>query len=314
MPDGVKRGIWAKVIADSVNTSGDRLTTVEMQLPTFILAQLNTHRMFSRSAASSRAMPIEKVVASVESNPVIPVFWGRMQKGMVAEQAVDSSTAGEALKSWQYARQCAIDCAEHLARLAIHKQIGNRVLEPFLFKRSLVSGTDSCWANFFRLRVANDAQPEMALLAARAYVARRDSNPALVEDGGWHVPFVGPAWGEELTEQEALYLRGEIAGVQGDEKLLLASAARCARISYLTHDGKASLPADIRLAHQLIKDQHMSPFEHPAIAMPDCTRYANYRGWKPYRELFDLHSHDRNFDPDPEVLARILALGDADDN
>lgn len=284
------------MIADSVNPVGDRLTTIEVRLAKFLLAQLNTHRMFSRSAVSSRAVPTEKFIEQVKADPVRPVYWGAAQRGMVASEELSALDRSLAQHVWDEAMRQALAHARELAALKAHKQLGNRVLEPFSFTRSLVSGTDAAWANFFRLRIAHDAQPEMAHAAARMYVARRDSTPKALAQGEWHLPFVGPEWGEDETVASSVDTR------------LLASAARCARISYLTHDGRSDLHADVNLAMRLIDDQHMSPLEHPARALGTSDRVANYTGWEPMRELYDTTSHLCDFEPDAATLQRILAL------
>ena len=47
----------AEVLIDSVNPAGQRLTTFVLRFPRFVLSEFNTHRMFSRNASSSRAIP-----------------------------------------------------------------------------------------------------------------------------------------------------------------------------------------------------------------------------------------------------------------
>ena len=74
--------ITATIIADSINSNGNRITTFELTYPRWIHAEVMTHRLFSRNAASSRAIPVSKTSAAIKSNPTTPSFWGANEAGM----------------------------------------------------------------------------------------------------------------------------------------------------------------------------------------------------------------------------------------
>ena len=150
------RRINAKVIADSISPSGSRLTTIECQLPRFILAQLNTHRAFSRNSASSRAIPVTKMIQSVKDDPYIPVKFGSNKSGMSPGPELGVIERWGAEHAWRSACANAIYAAEKMAELGVHKEIVNRVLEPFLWHKAIVSSTE--WENFFSQRLSKDAQ------------------------------------------------------------------------------------------------------------------------------------------------------------
>lgn len=267
----------AKILAASVNTAGERLTTFQLTYPRFIHGEFLTHRMFSRNAESSRAMPIGAMLRSVIENPVIPIHWGANQKGMQAENLVTEAAQARCEREWLISRDNAVRTVMNLNEEGLHKQIANRILEPFAWITVICSTTS--FEHFRRLRCHKDAEPhfqKIAYLMAEAYDA---AEPILKEDDEWHLPLVG---------------------FDGDELLSCldpakVSTARCGRVSYLTHDGRRDVEADLRLHDQLKNDGHWSPFEHPAIAVPG-TQNANYKGWLSYRKMFPTE-----FIPEPLV-------------
>lgn len=237
--------ISAKVIKDSIAPSGWRLTTVEATAPRFILPELNTHRMFSRNTSSSRAIPARKTIERVACDPALPHHWGANQHGMRADAEVDPESKERGLEIWLMARDNAVISASVLSDYGVHKQVVNRLLEPFLWTRTLITATH--WDNFFHLRCSQNAQPEMRLLAESIKSAITGSNANRLRKGQWHIPFDEP----DLPLSERL----------------MVSAARCARISYLNHDGSSDVSSDLRLASRLAIDGHLSPFEHQAKAL-----------------------------------------------
>lgn len=267
--------IDAKVICDSVSPLGVRISSLELCFPRFILPQILTHRMWSRSTESSRARPVKSKLAEVEQSPYIPTF-RRNQKGMVAGEEVDEAEAQYAKAAWLRARDAAVAEAKRLNCLEVAKETVNRLLEPFAFVRMLVTATD--FANFFRLRIADDAQPEIQELAARMKEVLAQSNPVSIAEVGWHLPFVSDEdkWNEG-------YYDADFGWQEGLDKLKEISAARCARISYTTHEGKKSIEKDLELAKTLRESGHSNPFEHVVTPAPDNRRYANFKGWVSYR-------------------------------
>lgn len=262
--------ISASILADSVNIAGQRLTTVQYTAHRFVLAELNTHRVFSRNARSSRAVPTARLIDEVRTNPALPVELARNQSGMVAGEALDDNDVRNAVTVWRAAARLAAGEAARLAAIGVHKQWANRVLEPFLWVHGIISSTK--WGNFFRLRLAPDAQPEMQALARAIRDAMDASEPVELDDGEWHLPY--------------------IAGAGLCDDLCMLSAARCARVSYAPFDGNDSYQREKERAEHLMKSGHWSPFEHQAQAdalgcAPNWHR--NFSGWAQHRAMIDGH-------------------------
>ena len=253
-------GYSARVLLDSRSPAGVRLTTLEVTFPRFVLSEFNTHRIFSRNSSSSRAIPTSKLLERVENEPVLPLEWGRNQKGMSATDVLTPEEEEAAKRIWLDARDAAVAHARKLVELKVHKQELNRVLEPFLWHTVIVTATE--WDNFFTLRCAPNAQPEIRAAAIRMREAIADSKPDPVPYGEWHLPLV-------QDDERAL-------PIEMQKKI---SAARCARVSYLTHEGKRELEKDLELHDRLKADRHLSPFEHVATPAHDVEFHANFRGW-----------------------------------
>lgn len=258
----------AEVLLDSINPSGQRLTTFVLRFPRFVLSEFNTHRMFSRNASSSRAIPTTRLMEQLREDPVLPVEWGRNQAGMQARDVLDAEAARAAEAGWLQARDAALLHAEQLRATGVHKQIVNRVLEPWMWTSVIVSSTT--YDNFFTLRCHADAQPEIKRLADLMRAAFVASTPVAHASGDWHLPFTGP-------DDAALPI----------EERKQVSVARCARVSYLTHVGTRDIDADKRLYRQLLDAGHWSPFEHVAVAAPDSTRFNNFAGWQAFRHQME---------------------------
>jgi len=266
-------GFSARVLLDSISPAGVRLTTMEATFHRFILPEFNTHRAFSRNAASSRAIPIKKVIAAVRNDPALPVFWGKNQSGMAARAEIDEAARQRARTEWHRALNNALESAERLASpdIDLHKQLVNRILEPFAWITVIVSATD--WANFFTQRCHPDAQPEIHHLAGLMLDAYRASTPREIGLGAWHMPLI-------LPDERAL----------DTVTLRKLSVARCARVSYLTHDNVRDIARDLELYDRLMSggaNGHWSPTEHVATPLDDPRETcANFHGWKQYRKLF----------------------------
>jgi len=253
--------ISAKIVADSISPDGVRLVTMELNYHRFIHSEFMTHRVFSRNASSSRAIPVEKMIAAVRSSPAMPIHWGKNQPGMQAREELPRQWVlhphnGEKEQFEGYWKSSAISaarCAEGLAEIGMHKQIVNRLTEPFQWIKVLVTATE--WDNFFKLRHHEDAQPEIAQLALRMKEAMEGSIPVELQPGEWHLPYVDCRRKDQIDDLEAS---------------IKCSVARCARVSYLNHDNSNSdIDKDIALADMLLNAGHMSPFEHQATPIPD---------------------------------------------
>lgn len=274
-------GYDVKILADSITERGDRITTMEVTFPRFVLSEFNTHRMFSRNSASSRAIPVSKIIDRVNNDPALPVWWGKYQKGMSASVELPEPAREEAKRLWLQARDKAVQYAIDLKDMGgvdegVHKQVTNRLLEPWMWQTCIVTATE--WSNFYALRISKHAQPEIKVVATMMRDAQNSSTPSLLTDDQWHLPLV--------REEDRL------AALSSDDPdfLLKLSTARCARVSYLTHDGKRDLEADVSLHDTLVSSGHMSPCEHPARPMTD-GEYAendafcgNFKGWIQYRK------------------------------
>ncbi|TFH25862.1 hypothetical protein E4G67_00330 [Candidatus Bathyarchaeota archaeon] len=272
----------AKVILDSINPhNGIRLITSELTYPRFIHAEFMTHRMFSRNAASSRAIPTSKMIKMVSNNPAMPVYWGKNQGGMAARKELDHLSADKAERMWLAACNDAVQWAEAFSEVGLHKQITNRVLEPWKWITVICSATNH--SNFFALRDHKDAQPEIAHLARLWNVAQDESTPI---ERDWHIPYI-------QDDEQSLDLRIR-------RKL---GTARCARVSYLTHDGIRDIDKDLGLYERLLTggdNGHWSPFEHVAKATDEMEARrdfitginidgpiwcGNFQGWIQWRKL-----------------------------
>lgn len=270
--------IKATILADSLNPIGNRLTTFVITYPRFILAEVNTHRSQSRNSASSRAIPVSKVLRDILSCPAEPVFWGANQSGMQARAELSPSKRWLARAVWLASCWTQVGFSWLLAKLGVHKQIANRLTEPYAYMTTIISGTE--WGNFFNLRAHPDAQPEFQALAyamLEAYVA---STPKQLQAGEWHVPFGDKLMGTDMPI----------------ELKLKVATARCARVSYLTFDGKHEQGKDCQLHDDLLASSHCSPFEHSARAEAGPVRSGNLVGFTQYRKLLPNENRE-TFDP-----------------
>lgn len=259
----------AEIVADSINTQGCRLTTFALTYHRYIHSEVMTYRMWSRNASSSRAIPVEKNIKHVEDLGLYPLHWGANQKGMQAYTEVDEATKQQAILTWDYARGNALASARKLVELGVHKQVVNRLLEPFNTITTLVTATD--YSNFFEQRCHPAAQPEIRVLAEAMEFQYKNSEPDEVNKYHWHLPFISyDEWESYHTDIKSL---------------LEVSVGRCARVSYLQHDGTHDPHKDKALHDYLATalPPHLSPFEHIAQNMNDTNMYANLQGWQSRR-------------------------------
>ena len=348
-------GFFARVILDSISETGKRITTFEVTFPRIVLAEFNTHRMFSRNSASSRAIPVSKQLERIRTNPFIPERFPKAQKGMQPSGYYEQGSSDYELAKNVWL--CARDAAIHHAKLLIgdepamledsgsdfvsdkeiflhtHKQIANRLLEPFMWHTVIVTATE--FDNFFKLRTHPDAQAEIKTIADLMYEAYTafdlDTSPCFdnqdpdinsisgpnwetirpqkLKDNEWHLPLVHKE-DRKLIEDLWYSASGDsfkwITNLVGLGKNVfieipkMISVARCARVSYLTHDGKRDIVKDLELFERLKTSGHWSPFEHVAtpyfkaekiyIFQPDMVNVdlqsGNFFGWKQYRKEF----------------------------
>lgn len=307
-------GHSARILAASRSPHGIGFYTFELVIPRIILAELNTHCIISRNSASSRAIPVEKMLRMVMEDPYIPTHWGKNQKGMQADVEVDEPTAKKAEKAWLYARDLAAVQAQELLELGIHKQITNRLLEPFMWHTVVASATEL--SNLFHLRNNSKAHPDFIVVANMMQEEHERAEPEDMPYGKWHCPLITPAdvleacsRSDPKVDAVAPSKQTLLLNEMVDELLKKVSVARCARVSYLTHEGKRDLQADLGLHDELLTNGHMSPFEHvarpmqmddPAPCRADVrlgTRAdisqrwsGKLRGWVPYRSIIPFES------------------------
>lgn len=270
----MNENIKAKIILDS-EFNGYRLTTMELNIPRFILAELTRHRVFSFSVSSSRAIPVRKMIENLQENHFIPQYWGQNQEGMIANKEIEPELREEAIKEWENAFNKALQSAWNLINLGVHKQLTNRLLEPFSYCKVLITGTE--WDNFFKLRCSKYAQPEMEELANKMRDAYLNSEPVKRHI---HLPFV--CGDTNLGSDEK-----DILKKHNLEKLMRLSSARCARISYLNHNNEYSIDKDLELANKLITLSHHSPQEHCCISSLDNLSWRNLKGWLQFRVMLE---------------------------
>lgn len=316
--------ISAKIVADSISSTGKRITTMELIFPRFILAEFNTHRALSRNSASSRAIPFKKMVKMVEETPFIPIAWQKDHSGMQGTEYFDMYEVANAELNDQWLRgmEDAVNAARSLNESNLTKQLCNRLLEPFMYHKVLVTATE--WDNFFNLRC-----PQYELFSENMpmqFKSKREFNKyvEMVGDGPYnlseldwlkinkgmgeiHIMDLAEKMFDELnTSQPNLLKEGEWHIPYGDNldlqeirkivkeedlfdaKLKIATA-RCARLSYQTlgDDPKIDYEADLKLFDILFKSGHYSPFEHVSQCKNNNERYANFVGFKQLRTILE---------------------------
>lgn len=298
----------ARIVADSISEEGKRITTFELEYPRFIHSEMMTHRQFSRNAASSRAIPVNKMIDVVNSNPAAPYHWGKNQPGMQAKEECNDPIeyvehpANSKLitreQAWDNAKNAAIFWARKFADAGYHKQIVNRILEPFQMIKVVVTATE--WDNFFWLRKHPDAQPEIKELAEIMWMCLEKSEPTMLPENTWHTPYVDwtPSLGYTLPV-DGDYENGRIDLTV--EQALKVSASCCAQVSYRLLDNSVEKAEKIYDMLVESKPVHASPFEHQAIPMThEDFNYqsgvthidtkgsmwsGNFKGWVQHRQL-----------------------------
>lgn len=262
----------AKILKQSKNLANDEvITTWLLEYPRIIHAEMLTHRLFSRNTASSRAVPVKKMLQRIKDKPFVPEYWGKNQKGMSASTELDKQERDEAERLWLATMDEVLDYSERLSDLGVHKQISNRITEAFQYIQVVLTTTNQL--NFMKLRDDENAQPEIHALASmmRDTEPNREDYQELVP-GQWHLPFITKEDLQEYSLKDAL----------------IVSCARCARVSYFLVDGSESdFEKDLSLATRLKDSGHFSPFEHAAVALDDDVMVGNFTGWMQYRKFIE---------------------------
>jgi hypothetical protein len=336
-----------KILLDSISETGKRLTTFQITFPRCVLAEAETHRVLrgwggnveeliinnlginvdenlSRNSASSRAIPISKMVQMVRETPFIPEKWGKPVKGMGAKEYWEAGSTQDMdlTRAWDNLRNEAINFAVLNADIG-NKEDLNRALEPFMWHTAIITATE--FSNFFKLRTNPAADWKIRRIADLMYEAYHNNyyynnrfdqcdkvhaHQQKLKVGEWHCPLVSEEDDELIFEygrNNNYILKPELydadkAFIQKIKKEI--SVARCARVSYLTHDGKRDIEKDLELFERLRTSGHWSPFEHVATPYFDlktvqygwCNGFVvdnkgnmqsgNFIGWKQYRKEF----------------------------
>lgn len=312
--------ISAKIVADSICPRGHRITSMLLTFPRYILAEFNTHRMFSRNSASSRAIPFQKMLEAVINDPFVPIKWMKEHKGMQGTEYFDQ-TLGLGSKyfpdEWLKTRDSSIIAAESMHDAGLTKQLCNRLLEPFMWHTVLVTATE--WDNFFFQRANEGADIHMQVLVYAMLDAMNSSVPLQKEEGEWHIPFYVIIDSKEIVN---LFAEGPYDPELTMEEFvepykIKISTAMAARTSYtlVGEEKKQSYVADIKLHDKLWAYPHPSPFEHcaqvPTQGEYNCNFrqysidkdnhfgligreegwFGNFRGWKQYRKMLPNENH-----------------------
>lgn len=276
-----------RVIEDSINPNGDRLTTFETIFWRPILGENNTQRSNSKNSSSNRAQPLRGkdgrpgTLDVIENSPAEPLHWGSAKPGMQSGESLLGDDLEAAQKIWREHREFSIKCAEELDKVGLHKSVTNRLLEAHQWVRMIQSSTD--WDATLRLRSSYytpDAQAEFAVYADAIFELLDYSNPVFLQPGDWHLPLVTP---EERIHWNMRTLR-EI------------SVARCGRTSYLTGDRTLDPVADMGLYQKFVDADpfHASPFEHVATPLSELDApKGNFKGWRQFRHIVEQIKHDR---------------------
>lgn len=250
----------ATILADSISPDGVRLTTLWVTFPRFLLAEFNTHRALSRNSNSSRAIPPERQISAVLSNPFVPETFNKRVKGMGVGEALGHDDARDAREAWLQASWQAAKHAEILMGLDCDKSRINRLLEPFLWHSAVITATE--WSNFFALRTALTAQPEFQVIAKLMREAMEQSEPRRLDYGWWHLPGLRRDELAFICEvREKLIPEALAAEIEIWKRV---SAGRLARWTSYDRTDEESNTASEQRCEKLISSFHMSPLEHQA--------------------------------------------------
>lgn len=237
--------IRAKLLnSTDVGCLGVPVRTFILEYPRYIHSQVMTHRIFSRNATSSRAIKLEKMLKGLDKNFVIPKYWGAKQRGMQAYSQIAPHTQSEAIHVWYEAYKNARRSALALDQLGVHQQVVNRLLEPFMIIRVMLTGDD--FDNFLKLRTAHDSQPEIQELALKMQDCIKRAPKAKVSDV--HLPY--------------------------PDYTVAQNIAAAAFISYNNPPSNDVVKCE-RMLHKLMADGHESPSEHVVYEGVKNTKYCN---------------------------------------
>jgi thymidylate synthase ThyX len=260
-----------KVVADSISLNGKRITTIECEYPRLCHSELMTHRVFSRNASSSRAIPGKSMRKHISASPYIPTYWGKDQRGMQAKTQLKGLQAVLAKIVWKLGIKLNLFGSALMSFLGVHKQLANRNTEYCSYIKVVITSTE--WDNFFKLRCHKDAQPEIQDLANLIRLKLLQSTPETLRKGEWHTPYVAHKRKKHTLVYENDYT------VEDAKRI---SASCCAQVSYRVLN--TSKEKALNIWDRLVESDpiHASPFEH--VATPINGRHGNFNGWQQLRQ------------------------------
>ena len=277
----LKPTITARVIEDSISPAGDRIITLQLRYPRIIHAEQLTHRNQNRNAGSSRAIPTKKMLAQIFNDPAMPSEWGSNRPGMQAGDALTGWRLFGVRSLWSLGAKFAAIMSWGMMKLGAHKQIANRVTEPYQYMNTLITASMESWGAYFDLRCHPDADPTIRDLAIEIQTAIETSTPMPLGFDEWHLPYVSQQERDELP-----------IGMQ-----LKLSTARCARVSFEPFDGNAAHEKEVERHNLLVGSRpvHASPTEHQARPMQGMeAQYGNLKGWRQYRYQVEAEAASRD--------------------
>ena len=259
--------ISATVVADSTcAVTGERLTSLLLEYPRFIHGEFMTHREISKNSSSSRAIPVVTMIDQIYRDTAVPIHWGKAQKGMQAREEHSAPIEWKngfftPQEAWLLARDSACEIATAFAQAGYHKQVANRLTEPF--QRMRVLATANRWDNFFNLRLESfegeyQAQPEIHQLAIEVYRALEASEPVELRAGEWHLPFY----------KHGYWKLGD--STRADVAVDISSSCS-AQTSYRKLDDSEKKAREMRAKLREGGAVHASPFEHCATPIGERT-------------------------------------------
>ena len=254
--------IKAVILADSISSNGNRVTTFELMLPRFVWAEVLTHSALARNAASSRAIPVSKSAAMIKANPAQPSMWGSNEPGMQSFTALTGLRLWLAKRTWGLAAWVAASFSETLAKIGLHKQYANRTSEYAQVYKAVLTATEL--DNFFHLRCHKDAQPEIKELACKMRLAMVGSTPNLLHKDEYHLPYITT---KRNNAGELQYFNSTKLQLSTEQAKQI-SASCCAQVSYRLLDESTTKAEFIYDKLVNATPIHASPFEHQATPIP----------------------------------------------
>ncbi len=184
----------ARIVADSVSSvTGDRLTSMEVSIPRTLLPYLLNEASVSRSFTDVLDQPVADNMRSLADEPAVPIYWPAHTILAQPAHPLRTPKAHTARQTWLRARDEAVACAETLTEVGVHHTITNRLLEPFLVQRVLLSSTE--WRGLLKLRhkqLGTDPLVQAELTEVIDLMRRLlDKNvPEPLALGQWHLPYL----------------------------------------------------------------------------------------------------------------------------